>query len=257
MNQYLISASPILLFLGVFGLTLFLQQWLHRHIQGLTFALTGNPGCALRLLFYLLLPGVLLHEASHYLFAKLLFVRVTDFKIGIGTINKRQVSLGSVHLQRSDPVRESLIGAAPFIIGIGAIWLIVGFGFDLWPAGGLAFRRFIELVREYANDWTTWLDVYLIFAVSTAMIPSESDREPWGLIIAIVGLVGLIVLVAGGWSSVPGGIIVMIRQLIDALTFALGIVVSVNGAFAILLLIIERTVGQINGAKVEYRVKRK
>jgi hypothetical protein len=256
-NEVLARAIPLLFFLAVLGLTIFLQQWLHRHIQGLTLALTGNSGFALRLLFYLLLPGVLLHEASHYLFAKLLFVRVTGFNIGIGAIDKRQVSLGSVHLQRSDPIRESLIGAAPFVIGISAIWLIVGYGFDLWPAGGLAFGRFIDGVREYAGDWTTWLDVYLIFAVSTSMIPSESDREPWALIIAIIGLVTLVAVLAGWWSRIPGGMMALASQLIDALTFALGIVVSVNGAFAVLLLLIERTVGQISGTQVEYRVKRK
>ncbi len=49
----------IVVFIVVFGLTLFLQRWLHQHIQGLTFAVTGDPGCAMRFLFILLLPGVI------------------------------------------------------------------------------------------------------------------------------------------------------------------------------------------------------
>src|SRR5512136_519767 len=98
----------IVFFVIVFSLTLVLQQWLHRHIQGFALALTGNPGCAIRLLFYLLLPGVVLHEASHYLAAKLLVVRTNGFSIGIGSTRKKQVSLGSVNIDRTDPVRESL-----------------------------------------------------------------------------------------------------------------------------------------------------
>src|SRR5512135_1604730 len=135
---------PIILFLIVFILTILLQQWLHRHIQGFGLALTGNPGCAVRLLFYLLLPGILLHEGSHYLVAKLLFVRTNGINIGVGRAKKKQISLGSVNIDRTDPVRESLIGVAPFIVGIGAIWLLVGAAFGLWPHDGLSWEQLVR-----------------------------------------------------------------------------------------------------------------
>src|SRR5512147_2293768 len=104
----------IILFAIVFVLTIFLQRWLHRHIQGLALILTGDAGCAIRFLFYLLMPGVLLHEMSHYVMARLLLVRTGAFRVGIGNTNRRQVSLGSVNIERTDPIRESLVGIAPF-----------------------------------------------------------------------------------------------------------------------------------------------
>ncbi|MDE3089272.1 MAG: hypothetical protein KGJ80_07790, partial [Chloroflexota bacterium] len=215
----------ILFFLIVFALTVFLQQWLHRHIQGFVLALTGNPGCGIRLLFYLLLPGVLLHEASHYVLAKLLFVRTNGISIGIGNTRKKQVSLGSVNIQRTDPIRESIVGVAPFVVGLTAIWLIVGWGFGVWPNSGFSLEQVVQRVGDYASDWTTWLDLYLIFAVSTAMIPSESDREPWGPVITIFG-VGVAILFLLGWTPrVPQDFVTLARQLLDALTFALGIAV--------------------------------
>ena len=247
----------IVFFIVVFALTLILQQWLHRHIQGFALALTGNPGCAIRLLFYLLLPGVLLHELSHYVTAKLLLVRTNGFSIGIGSTRKKQVSLGSVNIDRTDPLRESLVGVAPFVVGLTAIWLIVGWGFNMWPNSGLSLTQMIERVRDYGYDWTTWLDLYLVFAVSTAMIPSESDREPWGPVITVFGL-GVAILFLLGWTPrVPQDYVTLARQLLDALTFALGIAVLVNGAVAVELWLLERMVERLSGKRVEYRVRRK
>lgn len=246
----------IVTFAIVFALTILLQQWLHRHIQGFGLALTGNPGCAVRLLFYLLLPGIVLHELSHYLVAKLLLVQTGNFKIGVGQTKGRLISLGSVNIQRADPLRESLIGVAPFVVGISAIWLIVGLGFDLWPLGGLSIGEFFSRVQQYANDWTTWLDLYLIFAVSTSMIPSESDREPWGPIILFIGL-GTAILVLLGWTPrIPTEIVTQARNWLDALTMALGIAVIVNAGVAVMLGLFEHTVSRLNGKQVEYRVKK-
>lgn len=247
----------ILTFLVVFILTILLQRWLHHHIQGFVLALTGNPGCGLRLLFYLLLPGIVLHEASHFVVAKFLLVHTDGIDIGIGRPQKKRVSLGSVNIERTDPLRQSLIGIAPFIVGIGAIWLIAGAGFDLWPNAGLSFEQMIGRVREYAYDWTTWLDLYLIFAVSTAMIPSESDREPWAPVITFFGL-GVAILFLMGWTPrVPPDLVLLARQLLDALTFALGVAVLVNGVVALALWVLERTVESISGKRVEYRVRRR
>ncbi len=247
----------IITFAIVFALTILLQQWLHRHIQGFGLALTGNAGCAVRLLFYLLLPGILLHELSHYLVAKLLWVQTGKFKIGVGQTRGRLISLGSVNIQRTDPLRESLIGVAPFVVGIGAIWLIVGLGFDLWPLQGLSIGEFFSRVQHYANDWTTWLDLYLIFAVSTSMIPSESDREPWGPLILFIGL-GTAILILLGWTPrIPAEIVTLARNWLDALTMALGIAVIVNAGVAIMLGFFEHTVSRLNGKPVEYRVKKR
>lgn len=241
----------ILLFLIVFALTIFLQQWLHRHIQTFALTLTGNPGCAIRLLFYLLLPGILLHEASHYLTAKLLLVPTNGITVGIGRAMRNQVSFGSVHVERADIVRASLIGAAPFVVGTGAILLIAGWGFGLWAGSPNPFVQMLLRLRDYSNDLTTWLEVYLIFVVSTAMIPSESDREPWGPLITIFGS-GVAILFLLGWTPrVSQNLVLLARQILDALTFALGLAVIVNGTVAIVLWTLEGTVKLISGRRVD------
>jgi hypothetical protein len=245
-------SMPILLFVVVFGLTLFLQRWLHQHIQGLTFAVTGDPGCAMRILFLLLFPGVILHEGSHWVVAKLLGVRTGKVSLGLARARGKQFSLGSVNVERTDSFRESLIGLAPFVVGLGAILLIAGFGFDLWPDSGLTLNQMLDRVLSTANDWLTWLDLYLIFAVSTAMIPSESDREPWGPLIAVFGIVGGLAILLGWTPRIPPDVIDLARRVLNALTFAFGVSVVVNGTVAFAILIIEWTVTSVTRRKVRY-----
>lgn len=247
----------IITFLIVFVLTILLQRWLHQHIQEFVVMLTGNSGWAMQLLFYILLPGILLHEASHYLAAKILFVRTGKVTIGIRSLKRNRFSLGSVTIDRTDPIRESLIGVAPFIVGVGAIWALMGWGFDLWAHTGVTFELFFKRVGEYANDWTTWLDLYLVFAVSTAMIPSESDREPWGPVITIFGMLVAVLSIMGWTPRVPPDAVILARNLLDALTFALGIAVIVNGGMSIVLWVMEQMLERIKGRRVEYRVRRR
>lgn len=238
-------------------LTIFLQQWLHRHIQGFVVMLTGNTGWALKGLFYLLLPGILLHEISHFVAAKILLVRTTGIRLGIKPIKGKdnQISLGSVGIARTDPLRESLIGVAPFLVGVGAIWAIAGYGFDLWPEAGLSLPEMFKRVTDYATDWLTWLDLYLVFAVSVAMIPSQSDREPWGPVITVFGLGAAIFFLLGWTPRVPDDLVQFARQMVSGLTFALGIAVFVNGVVAFTLWMLEHIVERFSGKRFEFRIQ--
>jgi hypothetical protein len=242
----------VIIFAVIFGVTLFLQRWLQQHIQGFTFAVTGNPGCAVRALFFLLLPGVLLHEFSHWLIANLLNVRTGAVNIGLRGTRGKNFSLGSVTVERSDPVRESLIGIAPFVSGLLAIWGIMGFGFDLWPNSPLSPEIVWERVGGTLGDPLTWLALYLVFAVSTSMIPSESDREPWGVIILFFAAVTLGALFFGWTPSFSPEVIGGARQVLDALTFAFGLIAIVNGSLAVLIALIEWAFGHMTQRRVRY-----
>ena len=77
-------------------------------------------------------PGVLIHELSHALAAWLMGVKVRRMSLGIrrkGTGG--QVSLGSVDIGSTGPIRASLIGLAPFVAGSIAILIIGGQVFNL------------------------------------------------------------------------------------------------------------------------------
>lgn len=240
----------IIIFFVLFGIMLFLQRWLQQHIQGLTYAVTGDPGCAVRALFLILLPGVLLHEGSHWLVANLIGVRTGKVSIGLGKMRGKHFSLGSVTVDRSDPLRESLIGVAPFIFGLLAVWLLMGFGFDLWtPTEPL---QVWDAIASTITDPLTWLVLYIIFAVSTSMIPSESDREPWGIIIAIFAGIGVLALILGWTPNLTPDLLAFLQTVLTTLIFVFGIIVVVNGSLAILIAILEWGFGAMTQRKVRY-----
>lgn len=242
----------IIVFGSIFGLTILLQRLLQQHIQGFTFALTGNPGCAVHTLFILLLPGVLLHEFSHWLVANLLGVRTGAINIGLGKMRGKNFSFGSVTVERTDPLRESLIGIAPFVFGLLAIWTIMGLSFDLWPTRALRPEIVLTRIASTLGDPPTWLALYLVFAVSTAMIPSASDREPWGVLIALFGGIALLALLLGWTPNFSPEVIGYARRALDALSLAFGVIVVVNGSLFILLVLMEWGLGHMTQRKVRY-----
>ncbi len=240
----------IVLFFVLFGAMLFLQRWLQQHIQGLTYAVTGNPGCAVRALFLILLPGVLLHEASHWVVANLIGVRTGKVSIGLGKMRGKHFSLGSVTVEKSDPLRESLIGVAPFVVGILAVWALMGFGFDLWAPQNV--EQVLQGIGSTISDPLTWLALYVVFAVSTSMIPSESDREPWGVIIGIFAAIGGLALILGWTPNITPDLIELGQKILTTLIFVFGIIVVVNGSLAVLIFLLEWGFGTVTSRRVRY-----
>jgi len=58
-----------------------LERWIHRHLQGVWLLLVRDADLALILYSLLMLPGVLVHEASHWVAATLLGVKAGRFSV--------------------------------------------------------------------------------------------------------------------------------------------------------------------------------
>ena len=182
-----------------------LQRLLHREIQAVFLILTRDARLTMGIFSILFLPGVFLHEFSHFVMAKILRVRTGRFSIFPKSLPDGRLQLGYVETARSDVFRDSLIGAAPLIVGtlfvayvtithlqLRVLWDAVRNGqFDLFWMG-------IRLLPQ-VPDFYLWF--YLVFAVSSTMMPSESDRHAWlELVISIGVLFGLALLFgAGPW----------------------------------------------------------
>jgi len=194
----------LLQLLTVLGLLLVADRWLHRHLQGVMFLLTGDEELALWLYAIVFFPGVALHELSHALVARLLGVKIGRMKLLPSRASKR-VQLGFVAIQETDFLRASIIGAAPMVLGSAAVILIGHFVFGTpeiiaafssgdWAPG---FRAFVEVLR--APD--VWLWVYLVFAIVNTMLPSRSDAHAWPAL-AVVGAVVAGLLIYAGLEAV-------------------------------------------------------
>lgn len=161
----------------------YLQRLLHREIQIIFYLITRNKPLTIALFSMLFFPGVFLHEASHFLMAKVLGVRTGKFSLLPQSLDTGYLQLGYVETERTDILRDSLIGLAPIIAGtlvvaytgvvqlrLDALWHVLSNGqADLFWMG-------LKLLPT-VPDFFLWF--YLTFAVSSTMLPSESDRHAW------------------------------------------------------------------------------
>ncbi len=197
--------SGLLWFLLMLVPLIILQRLLHREIQAVFLILTRDTRLTMGIFSMLLLPGVFLHELSHFVMAKLLRVRTGKFSIFPQSLPDGRLQLGYVETARSDIIRDSLIGAAPLIVGTLFVAYVAIYHLQmrvLWDAfrngqSGLFWMGVRTLPQ--APDFYLWF--YLAFAVSSTMMPSESDRHAWLELVISVGVLFALALLfgAGPW----------------------------------------------------------
>ncbi|MFA5836594.1 MAG: hypothetical protein WC837_06530 [Bellilinea sp.] len=180
---------------------LVVQRWLHRELQAVFLLLTRRPVSALGLFSLLFFPGVLLHELSHFAMARLLGVRTGRFSLLPKVMANGNLRLGFVETAQTDPLRDTLIGAAPLISGMAVVSIL-----GLKPLGILSLTGML-----FNSDWATfwaeaarlptrpdfWLWFYLAFTVSSTMLPSASDRRAWWSVGLFFGLLLFLAILPG------------------------------------------------------------
>jgi hypothetical protein len=238
------------------GPLLLLQRRLHIGLQTIFLLLTRRPDFALILFSFLFLPGVALHEASHYLMARLLQVRTERFSLVPKPLPDGRLRLGFVEVAPTDWLRDTLIGAAPLLtggtfvayvglsrLGLASVWSDLGNGAfeQVWAA-------FVHLAQ--APDF--WLWFYLGFTVSSTMLPSPSDRRAWlpvGLV--VLSLIGLaFVAGAGPWmleNAAP-----WVNLILQGLVITLGISTLLHLLIGIPVWVIQHLLARITGLRVIY-----
>ena len=232
-----------------------LERWIHRHLQGLMLLLTGDREIAVVLYALPLMPGILLHEVSHALMAKLLRVRVGRVSVRPRLAEKR-IQLGFVPVEETDAVRGGLIGLAPLLSG-SAVILLVGYLF--FGIGGMQraltsgtwmalLTNFVDVLK--APD--VWLWAYVVFTVSNTMLPSESDRESWTPIILFFGLAVALAWFAGIGPTIIERLRGPIHLATRWLTAMYGFTIIADLPFLLVILLVEWGLSRMKGLRVEY-----
>jgi hypothetical protein len=234
------SWVPLIALVATLLPLLWVKRWITEHVQELSMRWVGDPDVALTLYFVLLLPGVLIHELSHLLMALLLRVRVRRFSLGpVRRGRGQRVSLGSIEVANVDPVRGSLIGLAPLLAGSAVILLIgnrvlgvdeLGAAFSTWGVPGVlaGLGRVIRV-----SDFGLWL--YLIFAVSNAMLPSESDLQFVRPVLLFLGIIAVVLLVVSGLPAVPERASLLVNRGAGYLAWAFGLTLAVDLVFVLII----------------------
>jgi hypothetical protein len=192
---FLITLLPLVL----------LQRLLHREIQAVFLITTRNPTLTVGLFAMLFFPGVLLHEFSHFLTARLLGVRTGGFSVIPQVTDDGRIILGYVETAPADWARDSFIGLAPLVAG----GLFIAYA-AAYPLHLLSLWKFVQNGQTQllmlglsaipsVKDFPLWF--YLTFVVSSTMMPSPADRHAWiPLGMVVVGMLSLVLFVgAGPW----------------------------------------------------------
>jgi hypothetical protein len=197
--------SGLFWFVVMLAPLIFLQRLLHREIQSVFLILTRDARITMGIFSLIFLPGVFLHELSHFVMAKILRVPTGRFSLFPQSLPDGRLQLGYVETGRADMIRDSLIGAAPLIIGT----LFVAFVaidrlqmrvlWDVFRNGQMSLFWLGMRTLPGVGDFYLWF--YLVFAVSSTMTPSESDRHAWIELAISIGVLFAITLLlgAGPW----------------------------------------------------------
>ena len=232
--------TPLVALVGTLLPLLWVKRWITRHLQELSMRWVGDPDVALILYFVILLPGVVVHELSHWLMASLLGVRVR--KLAIGPVRKarsRRVSLGSIRVGKVDPVRASLIGLAPLLGGSAVILLIGHFVLGVGELTEPMIAEGVDGILAGVNhlvhiaDFGLWL--YLIFAVSNAMLPSVSDMVTVRPVLIFLGIVAALVLVVAGIPAIPDEVVKVVNGAAGFLASAFGLTLAADAVFMLII----------------------
>lgn len=214
-----------------------MQRWLHHEIQVFFYLLTGHPGLAVMLFAVVLFPGVFLHEFSHVLAAWLLRVPLRGFSLLPRLSPDGQLQLGYVQTSKADFLRDALIGAAPFFTGT----LVVAY----LGLNHLGLKALLPLLLQ--ANWPTllpqvlaltqqpdfWLWFYLIFSVSSTMIPSAADRRAWWAVAVALGIFAAVAFLAGVGQWLALSLWPMLNQALSAQGLILGVALTIHLALAI------------------------
>jgi hypothetical protein len=216
--------AQALAFTGTLAGLVVVSRWITRQVQLLGLHLTDDERAAQMTYYLLMLPGILLHELSHLLVAKLVGLKVGELSLGPRAHNQTSIELGSVTVSRGDVFRESLVGLAPFLSGTAVLVLIGTAVFDVQALGYAGAAEGIGgLLRTLPEIWRVpdfWIWAYIIFVVSNAMMPSPSDRQPWllaGIYLALA-LGGVYLLI--GLPVLPAGVAKWATGVLQVLTLS-------------------------------------
>ncbi|MGQ9626883.1 MAG: hypothetical protein ACUVV0_08270 [Anaerolineae bacterium] len=248
--------SPLAWVVITFLALLWLKGWVGRHVQGIGLLLSGSSEGGIIFYFLLFLPGIVVHELSHWLAAKLLLVRTGKISVWPGRKRGGKMQLGSVEVGPADPFRASIIGLAPLVSGSLIIFFIGGAFFRLegfegaLRAGDLG--QIWQVLSSYFRVPDFWLWLYVVFAISNAMLPSETDRRPWRSALAFLGILAAFFVLSGWVPHIPPSWARAFLNFLGYLAYTFGLTVVVDLIFMLIITLLENLMVVVRGMRVEY-----
>jgi hypothetical protein len=239
----------VLALAAVLTILFLLNEWISRHIQGIGLLITGHSEGGMVLVWLIFLPGIVLHEVSHWVTAHLLGLHPSRLRVWPER-RGRLVRMGYVDFRAGGPLRESLVGLAPFLTGCAVLLGIATqvFGLD----EQMSWKGAIQSVLGGLHQADLWLFIYLIFTVSNGMMPSTSDRQAWGSLLLYMLVVTVSLYALDLLPTLPPETLARWLRRAQVLVYALGLAIAIDLPIALGVGIVELALGTFKGQRVIY-----
>jgi hypothetical protein len=248
------SFDGLLWLLAALVALLFLQRSLHREIQAVLLIATRSPNVTVGVFSLVFFPGVFLHELSHFLMAKLLWVRTGRFSLIPQTMPDGRLQLGYVEAAESDILRDSLVGAAPLITGtlcvafaaVERLHLVVMW--DVFRNG--QWSLFLLGLQSVPRIPDFWLWFYLVFAISSTMMPSDSDRHAWLPLGLVAGALLALALLAGAGPWMAANLAAPLNDFLRGTALVLLVSILAHVVLILPFMLFHRVLTRLTGLDV-------
>lgn len=246
--------NGLLWLLGFLLPFLFVQRRVHREIQVVLLLLTRKPGLTVGLFSLLFLPGILLHETSHFLMAKLLRVQTGRFSLFPNVLPDGTIRLGYVETAEADFIRDSLIGMAPLITG-GIATAAISLGVlkvqeIITSISAAQYSEALSEIRHLPQMSDFWLWFYLLFAISSTMLPSTSDRRKWMPLILLLTSLAVVLVIFGAGNWLLNAVAPWFNRALQSIALVFGVSLAVHLVLFLPFFILRRLLNRLTGLKV-------
>lgn len=234
---------------------IFLQRLLHRELQAVFLIATRSARFTIGLFQLIFLPGVFLHESSHYLMAKVLRVPTGRFSVLPRPLPNGRLQMGYVEIARSDIARDSLIGAAPLIVGTLFTAYVAVYALDmrvLWDTlrnGQMSMFWMGINALPTVNNFYLW--AYLAFVVSSMMMPSQSDRHAWLELVISVSILFVVALLVGAGPWMLSNVAPLVSEFLSSVAVIFGLSAAVHAVLVLPIALIHKLLARVTGVDIK------
>lgn len=247
------SLIHIPLFFITISILYTLRKIIQQRIQSIVLLLGGSKKAAITMYSIIVLPGVIIHELSHFFAALITGVRTgamsifPDFSDELG---EGRISLGSVKIAKTDFLRGSFIGAAPFFVGCTILYITTQFMLD-----NIVFTSITSFTHSLGGTGSIlplgiW--VYASFVVGNTMFSSKEDTRAFPVVGVLLLIPTITLILANKVSLLIEGFALPLAKILTQLNASFLLVIIINLLVAIIMWSIQRLTEKISGKKIIY-----
>jgi len=153
-------------------------------------------------------------------------VKTGKLNLAPESIEGSQIQTGSVELVQTDPFRRSVIGLAPFFVGLTALFVLSSILPNLWNNTISAYNQ--GILFSSLSLYYLLATLYFLFAVSTTMFASKEDMKGVIPLAIVLGMIGGALYFTGVRIGITEELTKSVTGILSAIVQSLSLVLFLN-----------------------------